>query len=54
MFNNLKQFGQENSKIIIEQKNGLNYNGDFNKLLTLPVNLDGFETGIENSIIHIK
>jgi GDP-L-fucose synthase len=47
---------QNNSKseIIIQNKNGLNYNGDFNKLYTLPIHLQGFETGLQNTIINIK
>jgi len=50
----IKKYNNSNSKIIIEDKNGLNYNGDFNKLYTLPITLEGFEIGIEKSIMYVK
>jgi hypothetical protein len=51
-----KIVNQNNSKseIIIQNKNGLNYNGDFNKLLKLPIQFQGFETGIKKTIINVK
>lgn len=42
------------SDIIIQKEHGLNYNGNFNKLLSLPVTLKGFESGLQNTIINIK
>ena len=42
------------SNIIIQNQNGLNYNGNFDKLLSLPIKLEGFESGFKNTIINIK
>ena len=51
-----KIINENNSKseIIIQNKNGLNYNGDFNRLLALPIHLEGFEIGMKKTIINIK
>lgn len=47
---------QNNSKsnITIQKKNALNYNGNFDKILSLSVSLEGFERGLEKTIINIK
>ena len=37
-----------------QDQNGLNYNGNFDKLLSLPIKLEGFENGLKNTIINIK
>jgi GDP-L-fucose synthase len=50
----IKIYNNSNSEIIIEDENGLNYNGDFNKLITLPIAIDGFEIGIEKTIMYVK
>ena len=42
------------SNIIIQKEHGLNYNGNFDKLLSLPIKLEGFENGLKNTIIDIK
>ena len=42
------------SDIIIQKEHGLNYNGNFDKLLSLPVRLKGFESGLQKTIINIK
>lgn len=42
------------SQIIIENAKGLNYNGDFNKILSLPIELEKFESGLKKTIINIK
>ncbi len=42
------------SNLIIQNQNGLNYNGCFNKLLSLPITLTGFEIGLQKTIINIK
>jgi dTDP-4-dehydrorhamnose reductase len=42
------------SDIIIQNKETLNYNGNFNKILSLPISLQGFESGLETTIINIK
>jgi GDP-L-fucose synthase len=50
----IKKYNNSKSEIVIEEKNGLNYNGDFSKLITLPIALDGFEIGIEKTIMYVK
>lgn len=50
----IKIRNNSNSEIIIQDENGLNYNGDFNKVATLPITIDGFEKGIKNSIMYVK
>lgn len=47
---------QNNSKsnIIIQNKNGLNYNGNFDKLLSLPIKLECFESSLQKTIINVK
>jgi len=40
------------SDIIIQKEHGLNYNGNFNKLFSLPIKLIGLENGIDKTIIH--
>ena len=47
---------QNNSKssIIIQNKNGFNYNGNSNKISSLPVNFDGLEIGIKKTIMYVK
>jgi len=47
-------FNKSQSKIVIQNPQGLNYNGDFKKILSLPINLQGLETGIQKTIINIK
>jgi GDP-L-fucose synthase len=42
------------SDIIIQKEQGLNYNGNFDKLLSLPIKLIGLEYGIDKTIIHNK
>lgn len=42
------------SNITIQKENGLNYNGNFNKILSLPLTLEGFESSLERTIINIK
>ena len=42
------------SNLIIQNQNGLNYNGCFDKLLSLPITLTGFEIGLQKTIINIK
>ena len=51
-----KIINETNSKsnIITQDQNGLNYNGNFDKLLSLPIKLEGFENGLKNTIINIK
>ena len=51
-----KIINETNSKsnIIIQKENALNYNGNFDKLLSLPVRLKGFESGLQKTIINIK
>jgi hypothetical protein len=51
-----KIINENNSKseIIIQNENGLNYNGDFNRLLTLPIHFKSFEIGMKKTIINIK
>ena len=47
---------QNNSKsnITIQKENALNYNGNFDKLLSLPIRLKSFESGLKKTIINIK
>lgn len=42
------------SDIIIQKEQGLNYNGNFDKLLSLPIKLIGLEYGIDKTIIYNK
>jgi dTDP-4-dehydrorhamnose reductase len=42
------------SNIIIETEHCLNYNGDFKKLLCLPIIFKGMEIGIKETIINVK
>lgn len=51
-----KIINETNSKsnITIQKENALNYNGNFNKLLSLPITLTGFEIGLQKTIINIK
>jgi dTDP-4-dehydrorhamnose reductase len=51
-----KIINETNSKsnIIIQKERGLNYNGNFDKLLSLPVTLQGIESGLKKTIINIK
>ena len=51
-----KIINETNSKsnIIMQDQNGLNYNGNFDKLLSLPIKLEGFENGLKRTIINTK
>jgi GDP-L-fucose synthase len=51
-----KIINQTNSKsnITIQKENALNYNGNFDKLLSLPIRLEGFERCLQKTIINIK
>jgi nucleoside-diphosphate-sugar epimerase len=51
---NIINLNNSKSQIIIENENGLNYNGNFNKILELPIKLEGFEIGMKKTIIKIK
>jgi len=42
------------SDINIEKEDCFNYNGDFKKLLNLPITLKGIEIGIQETIINVK
>jgi len=42
------------SHIIIQKENGLNYNGNFDKLASLPIRLENFESSLQKTIINIK
>jgi GDP-L-fucose synthase len=42
------------TNIIVQNQNGLNYNGNFEKILSLPIMLEGFESGLEKTIINTK
>jgi hypothetical protein len=42
------------SNITIQKENALNYNGNFDKLLSLPIRLEGFERCLQKTIINIK
>jgi GDP-L-fucose synthase len=42
------------SDIIIQKQNSLNYNGNSNKILSLPIFVQGFEKGLQKTIIKIK
>ena len=51
-----KIINETNSKsnIIIQKENGLNYNGNFDKLLSLPITLQGIEKSLKTTIIDTK
>ena len=51
-----KIINETNSKnnIIIQKENSLNYNGNFDKLLSLPITFEGIDRGIKKTIINIK
>ena len=51
-----KIINETNSKnnIIIQKENGLNYNGNFDKLLSLPIKLEDFKKGLKKTIINTK
>lgn len=51
---NIVNLNKSKSKIVIESINDLNYNGDFKKLMSLPIMLEGIENGIKKTIINIK
>jgi len=42
------------SKVTIKNENALNYNGNFNKMSSLPIFFEGFESGLEKTIININ
>ncbi len=42
------------SNITIQKGNALNYNGNFDKLLSLPIKLECFENGVQKTIINVK
>lgn len=42
------------SHILIQNQNGLNYNGNFEKTLSLPIIFEGFESGLKKTITNIK
>ena len=42
------------SDIIIQKENGLNYNGNFDKLQSLPIILQGIESSLKTTIINTK
>ena len=50
---NIVNLNKSKSKIVIENLNDLNYNGDFKKLMSLPIMLEGIENGIKKTIINI-
>ena len=43
-----------NSDILIQKENALNYNGNFDKILSLPISLKGFENSLAETIINTK
>jgi UDP-glucose 4-epimerase len=51
-----KIINKTNSKshIIIQKENGLNYNGNFDKLASLPIRLENFESSLQKTIINVK
>ena len=51
-----KIINETNSKsnIITQDQNGPNYNGNFDKLLSLPIILEGFENSLKKTIIDIE
>ena len=46
---------QNNSKshIVIQNQNGLNYNGNFKKISSLPIRLEGLEKGLLTTLINL-
>lgn len=51
---NISSINKSKSKIIIQKKDGLNYNGDYNKFISLPIKTQGIDKGILTTISKLQ